>query len=52
MATKCIRFEPGQTVSFSVRMETNFEGSFKVRVIDPSTQVVFSELTLETNYLS
>ena len=52
MATKCIRIEPGQTVSFSVRMETNFEGSFKVRVIDPSTQVVFSELTLETNYLS
>ena len=52
MATKCIRIEALQTVSFSVRMETNFEGSFKVRVIDPSTQVVFSELTLETNYLS
>ena len=51
MATKCIRIEALQTVSFSVRMEPNFEGSFKVRVIDPSTQVVFSELTLKTDYL-
>ena len=51
MATKCIRIEALQTVSFSVRMEPDFEGSFKVRVIDPSTQVVFSELTLKTDYL-
>ena len=51
MANKCVRMEAGQKVSFTLRMETDFEGSFKVRVFDPSTQVTHAEKTLKTEYM-
>ena len=51
MANHCVRVEPGQTVTFSIRMERDFEGSFKIRVSDPNTQLVLAELPLKTDYM-
>lgn len=51
MANKCVRLEAGQKVSFTLRMELDFEGSFKVRVYDPSTQITHTEKTMKTEYL-
>ena len=51
MANKCVRVEAGQKVSFTLRMETDFEGAFKVRVYDPSTQITHTEKSMETEYM-
>jgi hypothetical protein len=52
LANKCVRLEPGQKVSFTLRMEMDFEGPFKVRVFDPSTQITHAEKTLKTEYMA
>jgi hypothetical protein len=50
-ATGCVRIEPRQAIAISLRMDDDFTGSFKVRVLDPSTGAQYAELPLRTDYL-
>lgn len=50
-ATGCVRIKPGSAVSVTLRMEDAYEGSFKVRVTDPTTNATLAELPLKTSYL-
>jgi len=50
-ATGCVRIEPRQAIAISLRMDDDFTGSFKVRVLDPSTGAKYAELPLRTDYL-
>jgi hypothetical protein len=50
-ATGCVRIRPGCAVSVGLRMEEDFSGSFKVRVLDPTTNATLADLSLKTAYL-
>jgi hypothetical protein len=50
-ATGCVRIRPGSAVSVGLRMEEDFAGSFKVRVLDPSSNATLADLSLKTAYL-
>ena len=50
-ATGCVRIEARQAIAISLRMDDDFTGSFKVRVLDPSTGAQYAELLLRTDYL-
>lgn len=50
-ATGCVRMKPGSAVSVTLRMEDSYEGNFKVRVTDPTTNATLAELSLKTSYL-
>lgn len=50
-ATGCVRIKPGSALSVGLKMEDSFSGSFKVRVLDPSSNATLAELTLKTAYL-
>lgn len=50
-ATGCVRVKPGEVISVSLKMDDDFVGSFKVRVLDPSTGAQYAELSLKTDYL-
>lgn len=50
-ATGCVRIRPGSAVSVGLRMEDDFTGSFKVRVLDPATNATLADLSLKTAYL-
>lgn len=50
-ATGCVRIKPGCAVSVGLKMEDDFSGSFKVRVLDPSTNATLADLSLKTAYL-
>jgi hypothetical protein len=51
-ATGCVRIKPGEAISVSLKMDDDFQGAFKVRVLDPSTGAQYAELSLRTNYLT
>ncbi|OQX18969.1 MAG: hypothetical protein BWK76_05975 [Desulfobulbaceae bacterium A2] len=50
-ATGCARIKSGSAISFGLRMEDNFTGSFTVRILDPSTNLLHVSLNLKTGYL-
>lgn len=50
-ATGCVRIFPGKALSFGLKMEESFSGNFKVRVLDPSSNVTLTDLSLKTAYL-
>ena len=49
-ATGCVRIKSGEVNPVVLKMDDEFTGSFKVRVLDPSTGVQFAELSLKTEY--
>lgn len=49
-ATRTLSIKPGQTISVTLRMDLEFEGSFTVKALDPVTLTTYSKLDLETNY--
>jgi hypothetical protein len=51
-ATGCVRIKPGEAISVSLKMDDDFQGAFKVRVLDPSTGAQYAELSLRTDYLT
>lgn len=50
-ATGCVRIKPGSALSIGLKMEEDFSGSFKVRVLDPSTNATLADINLKTAYL-
>lgn len=50
-ATGCVRIKPGSAFSVGIKMEDDFSGNFKVRVLDPSTNATLAEIALKTAYL-
>jgi len=50
-ATGGVKLRPGQAVHVGLNMDENFRGQFKVRVLDPSTNLLIAELPLKTAYL-
>ena len=50
-ATGCVRIKSGSAISFGLRMEDDFSGSFTVRILDPATNLLHVSLTLKTGYL-
>ena len=50
-ATGCVRVKPGEAISVSLKMDDDFVGAFKVRVVDPGTGASYAELSLRTDYL-
>jgi len=49
-ATGCVRIRPGSAISVGLRMEENFTGNFKVRVLDAVTNMTITEISLKTQY--
>ncbi len=49
-ATRTLSIKPGQTISVTLRMDLEFEGSFTVKALDPVTLTTYSKLDLETDY--
>jgi len=49
-ATQGVRIRPGLIVNVGLRMEDNFSGTFTVRVLDPATQAIITDLILKTAY--
>ncbi|HMN22269.1 MAG TPA: PglZ domain-containing protein [Ottowia sp.] len=49
-ATRTVTLMPGQRKQIALRMEEDFRGKFKVKALNPTTLVAYSELTLETDY--
>ena len=50
-ATGCVGIKSGSAISFGLRMEDDFSGSFTVRILDPSTNLLHVSLNLKTGYL-
>lgn len=50
-ATNLISIKPGHAIKVPLKMQEDFEGSFEVKAIDPTTQVVYSSLKLKTDYM-
>jgi hypothetical protein len=50
-ATGCVRIKPGEAIAVSLKMNDDFAGAFKVRVLDPSTGAQYAEISLRTDYL-
>ena len=49
-ATRTIRLKPGRSESITLCMLDDFEGSFTIKALDPSTLKSFKDLKLETDY--
>jgi hypothetical protein len=49
-ATGTITLKPGDKTQITLKMQLEFEGKFKVKALNPSTQKVFCQLDLETDY--
>jgi len=49
-ATGCVRIRPGSAISVGLRMDENFTGNFKVRVLDAVTNMTITEISLKTQY--
>lgn len=49
-ATNGVRLRAGQAVSFGLKMDDHFTGSFVVRATDPTTQILIAEIKLKTDY--
>jgi len=50
-ATGCVRIKPGSAVSVGLKMNDDFSGNFKVRVLEPTTNATLAEMSLKTAYL-
>jgi hypothetical protein len=50
-ATGTINLRPGETKAITVRMQTEFEGKFTLKALNPTTQTTFATLDLETDYV-
>jgi hypothetical protein len=51
-ATNLIGIKPGNAIKVPLKMQEDFEGSFEVKAIDPSTGVVYGKpLKLKTDYM-
>lgn len=50
-ATGCVGIKSGSAISFGLRMEDDFSGSFTVRILDLSTNLLHVSLNLKTGYL-
>ena len=50
-ATGCVRIKPGSAVSVGLKMNDDFSGNFKIRVLDPATNATLTDLNLKTAYL-
>jgi len=50
-ATGCVRIKSGSAISFGLRMEDEFSGSFTVRILDPATNLLHVSINLKTGYL-
>lgn len=50
-ATGGVRIKQGAAISIGIRMDDDFTGSFTVRVLDASTNVLLANLNLKTEYL-
>lgn len=49
-ATRTIALFSGKTVKVTLKMERDFEGSFSVKILDPTTLSIFSKLDMKTDY--
>ncbi|MGI3187089.1 PglZ domain-containing protein [Nioella aestuarii] len=49
-ATRTITLRPGESKQITIRMESEFEGKFKLRALDPVTMAAYASLDLETDY--
>ena len=49
-ATRTIHLKPGNSESITLCMLDDFEGSFTIKALDPSTLKSFKDLKLETDY--
>jgi hypothetical protein len=49
-ATRTLSLKPGQKIAVTMRMDIEFEGSFTVKALDPTTLKTYSKLDLETDY--
>ena len=50
-ATGCVRIRPGAAVAVGIKMDDDFSGAFKVRVLDPTSNATLTDLALRTAYL-
>ena len=50
-ATGGVRIKPGTAIAVVLNMETEFSGSFTVRVLDQVSNATLAELKLKTGYL-
>ncbi|MBM9538654.1 PglZ domain-containing protein [Desulfobulbus alkaliphilus] len=50
-ATGCVRIKSGSAISFGLRMDDEFSGSFTIRILDPATSLQHVSLNLKTGYL-
>lgn len=49
-ATGTLTLQPGESVKVNLKMQMEFEGTFKVKALDPRTHTVYSQIDLETDY--
>ncbi|MBR1240289.1 PglZ domain-containing protein [Bradyrhizobium sp. AUGA SZCCT0274] len=49
-ATRTLTLMPGQSKQIALRMDSEFEGKFSVKALNPTTLASFSALALETDY--
>ena len=50
-ATGTINLNPGDKTQITLKMDMDFEGKFKVKVLNPSTMAIYCQLDLETDYM-
>ncbi len=50
-ATQTVAVSPGATIQVTLRMDSEFEGKFTVKALDPTTQRILANLNLETDYM-
>ena len=49
-ATGTITLKPGDKIRVTMKMQMEFEGQFNVKALNPSTEAVYCQLELETDY--
>jgi hypothetical protein len=50
--TKLVEIYPGQAYKIAMDMDADFEGDFEVRITDPVSNITYSTITLQTDYVS
>ncbi len=50
-ATQTITVKPGDVIQVTMKMDPDYEGKFTFKALDPTTQVAFDQLHLETDYV-
>ena len=49
-ATGTLILKPGDKMQVPLKMQMDFEGKFKIKVLNPTTYTVYCQLDLETDY--